>query len=72
MSDLVQIAIITAAPGLLLALGSLVKMFRVETKIEHLTSEVNGKMAQLLKVTGAAREAEGKLKGAAEEREKGV
>ena len=63
MSDLVQVALITAAPGFLLALVSLIKIFIVEKKVEAVHLDVNSKVTKLLEVDGDAREAVGKLKG---------
>jgi len=62
MSDAVQIALIAAIPGTVAAIASIMNHFRIEV----VRKDVNGKMQQLLKTTGDAREAQGNLAGRAE------
>jgi hypothetical protein len=59
MSDAVQIALIAAIPGSIAAIAGIMNHF----KIEVVRKDVNGKMQQLLNVTGDAREAKGNLAG---------
>jgi hypothetical protein len=75
MSDLTVIALANILPGSVTALTLLLRLLLVDRKVVTLAKkvdkyheEVNGKMTLLLNVTGAAREAEGELKGELAER----
>jgi outer membrane murein-binding lipoprotein Lpp len=82
MTDLVKIALISAAGGALPSVLGFInnlrikegfrsvhsKMDQTSSEVKDLTSQVNGKMNRLLAVTGDAREAIGNLAGHAQEK----
>jgi outer membrane murein-binding lipoprotein Lpp len=82
MTDLVKIALISAAGGALPSILGFInnlrikegfrsvhtKMDQTSSEVKDLTSQVNGKMNRLLEVTGDARQAIGNLAGHAEEK----
>ena len=73
MSDLVLVSIISASPGIITAILSFLNGRRQEKNhqenkaaLEVVRQDVNGKMQQLVDVSGEAKRAEGNLEGRAE------
>ena len=66
MSDVIVVAFIAAIPGIITAISQ----FQLHRKVDAVTSEVvtvkkeiNGRMGELLKVTGEAEKAKGVIEG---------
>jgi hypothetical protein len=66
MTDIVRVALITATPPTIVALGALAASLSNYRKIAELHVIVNSRLSELLKVTGKASFAEGKAEGKAE------
>ena len=61
MSDPVLIAIIITAPTLL----QIISNFRLHKKVDTVKDEINGRMGELLKITGESEKAKGVIEGKA-------
>jgi hypothetical protein len=75
MSDTTALAIVAAVPGIISTILSFIIKYKqginhqeVSDRIDVLESNTNGKMNQLLEVTGASEHAKGVLEGKADER----
>ncbi len=80
MTDLVAIALIGAVPATIAAMGTVLNVFMIQAHgrilekqrdaIVTLEKNTNSIKDELVKVTGEAEHAKGKLEGATEERDK--
>lgn len=62
MTNLVRIALITATPPTLVAIGALVASIRNGRKVEQLHVSVNSRMSQFMELLETSSEAKGVLK----------
>lgn len=56
-------AVIISAIGAVVSLGTVALTLMIKSRVDTIHKDVNGKMAQLLEVSGAAAKAEGKEEG---------
>lgn len=59
MSDQLLIAIVAAAPGILVSLGTLAGVIITALKLKRVHTEINSRMTELLEVTAKSSKAEG-------------